>query len=73
MEVIAYDLLWVEAYVTCGCSTVDDTPLFKVSLLKDFGAFPKNKNKDEYEIITMKLVDRSEQRGGGWKKSCSTT
>ena len=41
MAVNDYYILCVDAYVSCECVTEDDTPLFKISLCKGVGAFPK--------------------------------
>ena len=32
---------WVNAYVACECTTADDTPLLKYSILKEVEEFPR--------------------------------
>ena len=62
MSVSDLKFAWFYAYLDCGYSTANDTPLFNVSVWKRVRAFPGMRKKYKYMKKITKFLERADKR-----------
>ena len=62
MAVYNHEFSWVDAYVTCGCTTADDIPFSIVHDVRELGYFTRRRNKYNDMRRLIKLLERAIDR-----------